>query len=291
MHHPRCVKPHALSIALIGNLGRKYMISHLLSRLKYKKHEWIHLDEEYPFHDRQRPEYTNDIHGLPLQKKNGHKLLEDLSAEHNSHIMLHIPSESYEEFREYRLQKVKKDVLHIQNVSTDTESEEFIRSHSPVRFSFRFQHFHFCFETNVLGKADKNNLIYLIEKPVIIYQERRSHQRYRLWPEYHVLFNEMPVADISQKGLSFLSSHNFRDQNTIENAKLIFPVVYCNSEEECYFEGTQITVPKTVIANCIKEKSGFRYGGYFATQWPNEAVKSMNDFLLAVRKRQREVAE
>lgn len=267
------------------------MISHLLSRLKYKKHEWTHIDEEFPLHAKQRPEYINDIHGLELHGKNAHKLLEDFSAEQNSHMMLHIPSESYEEFREYRLQKVKKNVLHILNVSTDTECEEFIRSYSPLRFSFRFQHFNFFFETNVLGKAEKKKYIYLIEKPVIIYQERRSHQRYRLWPEYHVFFNKMHVADISQKGLSFLSSHNFRNQNTIEEAELIFPAVYCKSEEKCYFEGNQITVPKTVIANCLKEKSGFRYGGYFVSQWSNEAVKSMNDFLLAVRKRQREVDE
>ncbi|MGM0539894.1 MAG: hypothetical protein ACQERT_11895 [Thermodesulfobacteriota bacterium] len=267
------------------------MLSHLLSRLKYKKHEWIHLDEEFPLHAKQRPEYANDIHGLELKEKNAHKLLEDFSAEQNSHMMLHIPSESYEEFREYRLEKVKKNVLHVMNVSTDTECENFIRTYSPVRFSFRFQHFLFFFETDVLGIFEKDSNIYLVEKPVIIHQEHRSHQRYRLWPEYKVYFNEMHVADISQKGISFHSSYNFKNENTIENAELIFPAVYCNSEEECYFEGNTITVPKTVIANCIKEKSGFRYGGYFASQWPDEAIKSMNDFFLAVRKRQREVDE
>lgn len=267
------------------------MISNLLSRLKYKKREWIQLDEDFPLHAKQSPAYADAISGLRLREKNAHKLLVDLSAEQKPYMMLHIPSDSYEEFWEYRLQKVKKNVLYLLNMSTDTKCEDFFRTHSPVRFSFRYQNFLFFFETNVLGKVDKENNVYLTEKPLVIYQEHRSHQRYRLWPEYNVLFNEMHVGDISQKGLSFLSSHNFRDQNIIENAELVFPAVYSKSEEECYFEGTQITVPKTVIANCIKQKTGFRYGGYFATSWPTEAVKSMNDFLLAVRKRQREVAE
>jgi hypothetical protein len=101
----------------------------------------------------------------------------------------------------------------------------------------------------------------------------------------------MLVADISQKGISFYSGYNLEKQNTIDNATLYLPAVYSISDEECYFEGGEIKIPQMVIANCIKEKRGYKYGGYFTIEWPSGTMKVLNDFILALRKKQREEVE
>lgn len=264
-------------------------MGHFLSRLKRKKHEWMDLEEEFPSQaHKAQPDYSSSLQGSEIQKKSIHRLLEDFATEKQPLMYLHVPGESYEEFREYTVQAVKKDAVHVLNISTDTACEDFLRNYAPVRFSFRFQHYLFFFATNALGRIGAESPDYLLEMPEIIYQERRSHQRYRLWPDYEVTINSMPVADISQKGLSFFSNQSFTKDNRLENATLSMPPVYCSSEEECYFEGGEITIPQAVIANCIQEKGGYRYGGFFTAEWPSQAVKTLNDFLLALRKKSRE---
>jgi hypothetical protein len=142
-----------------------------------------------------------------------------------------------------------------------------------------------------LGKVDGESCTFAFQIPDTVYQERRSHQRYRLLPDYKALLNEMPVVDISQKGISFLSPHHLGKQNTLDNAVLALPSVYCSSEDICYFEEQQITIPNITIVNNMKEKRGYRYGGYFPTEWPESALKTLNDFLLALRKKNREEAK
>lgn len=266
---------------------------HIFSRLKPKEREWIHLDQEFPSRSKTVPGYANALNGLEIRGENVSQVLEEFSTTKNSVMFLHIPKETYEEFREYQIQAVKKDTIRALNISTDFACEDFLQSYSPVRFSFRLKHYLFFFETDALGKLKKDSTIYLLEKPQVIYQERRSHQRYKLWPEYRVLLNDMPVADISQKGLSFFSAQDFGKQNTIDNAVLVFPAVHSSSEGESYgeFEGGQITIPQTVIANCMREKKGYRYGVYFTMEWPAEDIKTLNNFLLAMRKKQRKEQE
>lgn len=260
-----------------------------LSRLKRKKHEWMDLEEEFPSQaHKTQPVYLSSIQGSEIQYESIPKLLQNLAAEKQPLMYLHVPGESYEEFREYRVQAVKKDAVHVLNISTDTACEDFLRNYAPVRFSFRFQHYLFFFATNALGRIGAEGSDYLLEHPQIIYQERRSHQRYRLWPDYEVMINSMPVADISQKGMSFFSNQSFAKDNKLENATLSMPAIFCSSEVECYFEGGEITIPQAVIANCIQEKGGYRYGVYFTAEWPSQAVKTLNDFLLALRKKSRE---
>ena len=264
-------------------------MAHFLSRLKRKKHEWMDLAEEFPVQNQKaQPAYAGLLQGLEIRDKSISRLLEEFAAEKKPCMYLHVPGESYEEFREYTLQAVKKSAVHVLNISTDTSCEDFLRNYAPVRFSFRFQHYLFFFATNALGRIGAETPEYLLELPEVIYQERRRHQRYRLWPEYEVVINGMPVADISQKGISFFSSQSFQKHNTLDNATLDLPAVYCSSEEECYFEGGLITIPQAVIANCIQEKNGYRYGGHFTAEWPTQAVKTLNDFLLALRKKSRE---
>ena len=260
-----------------------------LSRLKRKKHELMDLEEEFPSQDHKaQPVYSSSPQGSEIRNKSIPKLLQSFAAEKQPLMYLHIPGESYEEFREYKVQDVKRDAVHVLNISTDTACEDFLRNYAPVRFSFRFQHYLFFFDTNALGRIGAESPDYLLELPQIIFQERRSHQRYRLWPDYEAMINSMPVADISQKGISFFSTQSFAKDNTFENARLNLPAVFCSSVEECYFEGAEILIPQAVIANCIQEKSGYRYGCYFTAEWPSEEVKTLNDFLLALRKKSRE---
>ena len=250
-----------------------------------------HLDHEFPSHLKSEAAYAAPLEGMKLQKNNSTKLLEEFAFEKHPVMYLHIPGEFYEEFREYQIVEVKKETIHVLNISTDTACEEFIRNHAPVRFSFKFDYYLFFFESELLGSIQKNLELYLLRKPLIIYQERRSHQRYRLWPQYEVLFNDMLVADISQKGLSFCSKHKFEKSNTIENAFIIFPNIYCNEREKIYFERKEIRVPQIVIANCIKEQNGYKYGGFFSVEWPSKTMKVLNDFILALRKKQRQESE
>ncbi len=263
-------------------------MSKFFSRLKSKKLERIHLVEDFSSLPKALPAYKNSLQGVVLTGGNADKILQEFVNVEQPHIFLHMPGESYEEFCECLMESVRKDTLHIQDISVDTTCEEFIRSHGPVRFSFRFQHYLFFFEASVLGKLEKDSSAFLIEKPQLIYQERRSHRRYRLWPQYKVLFNDQQVVDISQKGISFFSVHNYNRQSAIDNGILALPAVYSDSEEYCFFAGGEIIVPQAIITNSTKLKTGYRYGGYFGIEWPSEAIKTLNDFLLALRKKQQE---
>ncbi len=258
-----------------------------LSSLKYKKLKRLHLAEKFPLQSKLSAKYRYPLKGIDLTEEQAFKTLEEFADTKNPIMYLHIPKDNFEEFREYFLQNVDKEMFRIQNISNDTTCESFLRDYFPVRFSFRNNNFHFFFETDVLGKLEKESH-FLVKNPDVIYQERRSHQRYQLWPTYEVLFNGMQVADISQKGLSFYSGDNLDQQHIIENGMLEFCSICSSDNEICFFEGGQILVPQTMIANYTRKKGIYCYGAYFSKEWPEEGIKILNDFLLAVRKRLKE---
>jgi hypothetical protein len=161
-----------------------------------------------------------------------------------------------------------------------------MRESSFVRFGFEHKDYTYVFETDVLGRLEGDDPLFLVVKPEKIVQERRSHKRYKLWPEHRAFFNGMQVQDISQRGLQVFSEDpSLQYEDVLENATLSLPPVYDVDTEDCYFEGAEIEVPQSVVTYKLKKHKYSFYGFQFQGGWPLEYIKNLNDFLLGLRKR------
>ena len=95
------------------------------SRLKSTKQEWSHLVQEFPSKIKSEAAYTAKLEGMEIKGNKVTKLLEEFAFEKHPVMYLHIPGNFYEEFREYQISEVKKETIHVLNISTDTAIEVF----------------------------------------------------------------------------------------------------------------------------------------------------------------------
>ncbi|ACV68233.1 hypothetical protein [Desulfohalobium retbaense] len=246
-----------------------------------------HLVEKFPDQDKHSVVYNTPLQGKVIANDQVHHVLERMSTTESPELILHIPQDEYDEIREFILRKVEKKTAIVENISSDSGCATFLREVAPLRWSFKYDYHLFFFETSAHGLCSETEEIYQLALPPCLYQERRSSQRYRLWPTYKATLNDMPVLDISQKGIRFRGHHDLSQTNEIAGAQLDLPLVESSDQTQLY-PGGQIVIPLTMIANRSPSPEGYQYGAYFKGEWEESAIKTLNDFLLAVKKHNRE---
>ena len=253
-----------------------------------KKMDWqdhFHLSEDFRGVDRPVAQYPVDMEGLRVTGDNLEILLEEFCHSERPLLYLYLPKEEREEARDFLVHRLGRNSLSLLDLSMDQESADFLRKHSQVRFGFAHHNYTYVFETEILGRIEDEDPLFLAFKPETIFQERRSHQRYTLWPEHKAFFNSMSVMDISQRGVKLFSSHDLDSPEALENAVLTLPPVYDAERDACYYSGGEIEVPKAVVTYELKQNKWHYYGLHFDQEWSDEQTKKLNDFLLALRKR------
>lgn len=256
---------------------------------KSRQSDWqdrFRLSEDFRSLDRSPPQYLLPQDGLGLTREKLENLLQEFCQQDRPVIRLYLPKLEREEAREFLVRRLGENSLTIQDISDDTEAADFIRAHSPVRFGFEHANAAYIFETDVPGRIEDESPLFLAAKPKMILRERRSHERYQLYPEHAAFINDMRVHDISQKGLQFFSEDaSLQYQDALENAVLTLPPVYDEKTGGCFYSGGNIEVPQGVITYKLKKGNFCYYGLQFQGDWTDECLKNLNDFLLALRKR------
>ncbi|MFO7717576.1 MAG: hypothetical protein R6Y91_03310 [Desulfohalobium sp.] len=264
-------------------------MSSLLSRITCRNRNTPshHLGEPFPEQDKQQAPYTIALDGRVVPHAQAKNVLGDFLACERPFLLLHIPKNETEERREFRLCHVGKETLIVEPFADDPQCDAFLRQKTPLHWSLEFDHHKFFFATTALGRCKGEIPAYQLALPEQLYQERRSGRRYRLQPTYEATFNGMPVIDLSQKGLRFCSHEEFQMASQIADAPLALPrVESCEGKE--LFPGTEILISQTEITNRCRSPQGFLYGTSFTEEWTEEAIKTLNNFFLALRKRERE---
>ena len=254
-----------------------------------KKSDWQdrhQLSEDFRSLQRSPAQYPLPMEGLELTQENRDILLEEFCQQERPVMHLYLPKEEGDEARDFMVQRLGRNSLNILDLSFDRESADFMRDFSPVRFGFEHNNYTYIFETEVVGVLEGDDPVFLLAKPSIVVQERRSHKRYQLYPEHEAFINDMQVQDISQRGLQFFSKDaSLQYQDVLENAALTLPPVYDEETEDCYYSGADIEIPQGVITYKLKKGKYCYHGLQFQGDWPDEYIKNLNDFLLGLRKR------
>lgn len=254
---------------------------------KNKQSDWqalFRLSEDFRSLDRSPPQYPLPLDGLVLTREKLDNLLEAFCRQDRPVIHLYLPRSDREEAREFLVRRLGDSSLTIQDNTGDREAADFIRIHTPVRFGFEHANYTYIFETDLPGKIEDEAPLFLAAKPKMILQERRSHKRYQLYPEHEALINDMQVHDISRKGLQFFSEDaSLQYQDVLENAALKLPPVYDAETDACSYSGADIEIPRGVITYKLKKGKYCYYGLQFQGDWPDEYLKNLDDFLLALR--------
>ena len=253
-----------------------------------KKGDWqdrFHLREDFRGVDRPVAQYPVAMEGIKVTGDNLAILLEEFCHTERPLIHLYVPTEEREEPRDFMVHRLGRNSLSLLDLSMDQESADFLRDHSQVRFGFEYHNYTYVFETEILGRIEGEDPLFLALKPETIFQERRSHQRYTLWPEHEAFLNSMPVMDVSQRGLKLFSSQDLHSPEALQHAVLTLPPVYDAETGDCYYSGGEIEVPRAVVTYELKQGKWHYYGLHFDQEWADEQTKKLNDFLLALRKR------
>jgi len=253
-----------------------------------KKVDWLdrfHLSEDFRGIARSEAQYPVAMEGLEITGDNLRILLEEFSQSERPLLHLYVPKEDREEARDFLLQRLGRNSLTILDCSVDQVSIEFLRAHSSVRFGFEHRNYTYVFQTEVLGRIQGEDPLFLTPRPETIFQERRSHQRYTLWPDHKVYLNGMSLLDISQRGVKLFTSEVLNSSEALENAVLHQPPIYDAETDDCYYEGGDVLVPRAVVTYELKQGKWHYYGLHFDQKWSDEQTKKLNDFLLGLRKR------
>ena len=255
---------------------------------RHKKPDWhdrFHVIEDFRELEREPAQYPVAMEGLEVTGDNLRILLQEFSqSDERPMLYLSLPKEDREEVREFLLQRLGRNSLNILDLSLDRESADFLREHSRVRFGFEHNNYSYVFETEVIARIEGGDALFLALKPGTIHQERRSHQRYKLWPDYEAFFQGMTVLDISQRGLKVFAEQSLNSKEPLENALLILPPVQDPETGKGFYSGGEIVVPRAVVTYEKKQGKRNTYGLFFDQDWPSEDTKKLNDFLLALRK-------
>ncbi len=254
---------------------------------RQKKLDWhdrFHLAEDFRELERDPAQYPVAMEGLEVTGDSLRILLEEFYHAERPMLYLYLPKEEREEAREFLVQRLGRNSLNILDLSLDRESSDFLRDHSLVRFGFEHRNYTYIFQTEVLGRIEGEDPVYLALKPETIFQERRSHQRYTLWPDHEAFFLDMPVLDISQRGLKVYTDRSLDSSQALEHAVLTLPPVQDPETGASFYSGAEIEVPRSVVTYENKQGKRNYYGLFFDADWPDEDTKKLNDFLLALRK-------
>ncbi|MCF8086298.1 MAG: hypothetical protein K9J48_05335 [Desulfohalobiaceae bacterium] len=254
---------------------------------RQKKPDWqdrFHLAEDFRELERDPAQYPVAMEGLEVTGDSLRVLLEEFCQTERPMLYLYLPKEEREEAREFLVQRLGRNSLNILDLSLDRESGDFLREHSLVRFGFEHRNYAYVFQTEVLARIEGEDPVYLALKPETIFQERRSHQRYKLWPDYEAFFKDMAVLDISQRGLKVFTEQGLNASEALENAVLSLPQVQDLETGDSLYSGAEIEVPRAMVTYQNKQGKWKYYGLLFDREWPDEDTKKLNDFLLALRK-------
>ena len=244
----------------------------------------IHLAEEFSSQERIPAPYPVAMDGIELSERNLESVFQEFLEQSRGLVVLYIPREEDEERRELLLQEVARHSLSLAELDRDEEVESFLRSYTSVRFGFQHQNYNYVFESTVLGKIEADDPVILAEKPQKIFQERRSYQRYKVWPDHQAFFWGMQVMDISQAGMKVFSEQRLDTSQALERAILSLPQVQESDSGKTIYGGGEVEIPHAVITHGFKQHHGFYYGINFDQELPDEDKKKLNDFLLALRK-------
>ena len=253
-------------------------------RRKPDSHDRFHLEEDFRSPERAPAQYPVDMEGLEITGKSLEVLLEEFSRSQRPLLHLYMPSKEREEAREMLVSSLGRNSMSLLDLSPDRETEDFLRDYSLVRFGFEHKNYTYIFETEVMARLEGEDPLFLAFKPERIYQERRSHQRYKLWPDYKAYFRDMSVLDISQRGLKVFTEQRLGSVEALENEALTLPSVHDSNTGETYYSGAEIEVPRATVTHERKHRGVYYYGLDFDQTWSSEQTKALNDFLLALRK-------
>jgi hypothetical protein len=242
------------------------------------------LTEDFRHPDRSPAHYFFPPEGLELTGDTLRSLLKDFCNSERPLLYLYLPKqEGEEEARDFKVHKLERNTLSILDLSPDGEAVSFMREYSTVRFGFEHGNRSFVFETRALGKTQDE--ILLVEKPGTIYQERRKHRRYQLWPEHQAFLGWMQVHDISWSGMRILSDTFLQSGDVLENALLTLPSVETVDTGDPLFPGAKIPIPRAVVSYRLTREICYYYGLYFDREWPEDQSQKLADFLQALHKR------
>jgi len=254
---------------------------------RQKKPDWhdrFHLAEDFRELERGPAQYPVAMEGVEVTGDSLSVLLEEFCRTERPMLYLYLPKEEREEACEFLVQRLGRNSLNVLDLSLDGESGDFLREHSLVRFGFEHRNYAYVFETEVLARIEGDEPLFLALKPDTIFQERRSHQRYKLWPDYEAFFQEMGLLDISQRGLKAFTDQSLNSSEALESAVLSLPPVHDPETGDSFYSGAVIEVPRAVVTYENKQGKWKYYGLFFDLEWPDEDTKKLNDFLLALRK-------
>lgn len=242
------------------------------------------LIEDFQNGKRILAQYCSSIDGLEITGKNIQLIFREFFNSKRPVLHLYLPRKESEEKRDFLLKRLGRNTINVYALWLDEEILSLIRDYLQVRFGFEHQNYTYLFETKILGRLKSEEPEFLATKPDKIFQARRSHQRYQLWPEHKAYFNGIQVLNISQKGMKIFSKSIMNKNDTLEDATLILPPVYNKETGECFFPGAEIQVPRSVVSYQLKQDQGCYCGIHFNQDWSDIQAKQLNDFLLALRK-------
>jgi hypothetical protein len=254
---------------------------------RQKKPDWLerfHLAEDFRELERTPAQYPMAMEGVEITGDSLRLLLQEFCQSERPLLYLYLPKEEREEAREFLVQRLGRNSLNILDLSLDQEMSTFLREHSLVRFGFEHRNYTYVFETKVIARVEGEDPVFLALQPETIFQERRSHQRYKLWPDYEAFFKDMAVLDISQRGLKVFTEQGVDSSEAMENGLLSLPPVQDPETGESFYSGAEIEVPRAVVTYENKQGKWKYFGLFFDQNWPDEDTKKLNDFLLGLRK-------